>query len=248
VVRALGKLESRNPVRVHGTASRCSTRIVVQGSWEDYLATRSKHTQREWRRKRKRLDEAGAVEIRTVRTAEDLPRGLEEVLDIESRSWKHVEGTSFQREAGVEEFYRRLAGRCAARGWLRLSLLYLAGRPTAHCLAVVHGNEMLALKTSFDASLANLSPGLALMLALCEQAFRDGLGAIDLLGHPDRWKLEMATDQRTHVDLCVFPRGLMRCEMCVAYEDKIEPVLREKLPPRIADIGRRALARLRHSS
>jgi CelD/BcsL family acetyltransferase involved in cellulose biosynthesis len=247
-VRALRQIESRDPVRAHGSPSRCSTRIAIQGGWAEYLATRSKHTQREWRRKRKRLDEAGAVEIRTVSAPADLPRALDDVLEIEGRSWKHGEGTSFQLEKGVEEFYRRLAERCAARGWLRLSLLYLNGRPAAHCLAVVYDRELLALKTSFDASLASLSPGLALMLAVTEQAFRDGLAAVDLLGHPDRWKLEMANEQRPHVDLCVFPRGLLTCELCAAYEDRIEPVLREKLPPRVADVGRRVLARFRQDA
>jgi hypothetical protein len=83
------------------------------------------------------------------------------------------------------------------------------------------------------------------MLAVAEQAFQDGLAAVDLLGHPDRWKLEMANEQRPYVDLCVFPRGLMSSEFRTAFEERIEPVLREKLPRRLADIGRRALARLR---
>ena len=244
---ALRSIAAAGRYRVYEKPSRSSTRILVQGSWADYLATRSKHSQREWRRKRKRLDEAGRVETRTVRTAADLPGALQEVLEIESRSWKHDNGTSFQREAGVADFYRRLAERCAERGRLRLSLLYLNGRPAAHCFAVVYGNELLALKTSFDAELASLSPGLVLMLAVSEQAFAEGLAAIDLLGHPDRWKVEMANEQRPHVDMCIFPRGLIRCETCAFLEGHVEPLLRGKLPPRVTKVGRQMLDRIRRA-
>lgn len=244
-VRALRGIAATGRFRLHERPSRCSTRILVRGTWPEYLATRSKHSQREWRRKRKRLDEAGRVETRTVTAAAALPGALQEVLEIESRSWKHDEGTSFQRESGVADFYRRLAEMCADRGWLRLSLLYLNGRPAAHCYAVVHGGELLALKTSFDADLASLSPGLALMLTVSEQAFKEGLAAIDLLGHPDRWKVEMANEQRPHVDLCVFPRGLVRCEACAFLEGRVEPFLREKLPPRLTKVGQQLLGRIR---
>jgi CelD/BcsL family acetyltransferase involved in cellulose biosynthesis len=244
-LQAFRDIAAAGPYRAHVAPSRCSARIVIQGTWAEYLATRTKHTTREWRRKRKRLDEAGRVETKTVSTLAELPAALDDVLYIERRSWKHGEGTSFQREEGVSDFYGRLAERGAACGWLRLSLLYLDGRPAAHCFAVVDGGELLALKTSFDAELGSLSPGLALMLALCEQAFADGLGAIDLLGHPDRWKLEMSNEQRAHVDLCVFPRGLIRCEACVFVEDRLEPLVREKLPPRLRVVARALVARLR---
>jgi CelD/BcsL family acetyltransferase involved in cellulose biosynthesis len=230
---------------LHRRPSRSSSRIVVRGSWADHVATRSKHVQREWRRKRKRLEDAGRVEARLVTAPADVPAALREILEIESHSWKHEEGTSLQREAGVADFYARLAERCAARGWLRLSLLCLDGRPAAHCLAVAYGGELLALKTSFDSRLASLSPGLALVLAVCEQAFAEGLAAIDLLGDPVRWKREIANEERAYVDVCVFPRGLVRCEACVLLRERLGPALRTSLPPSVKRVGRRLVAPLR---
>jgi CelD/BcsL family acetyltransferase involved in cellulose biosynthesis len=242
---ALREQAAARDLRVFERPGRRSTRIRVEGSWAGYLATRSKHTQREWRRKTKKLHEAGRVETRVVTSRAELPGALQDVLEIEAHSWKHETGTSFQKEAGVEAFYRRLAERCADRGVLRLALLYLDGRAAAHCLAVVHAGELLALKTSFDRALAGVCPGLALMLTLCETAFGEGLAAIDLLGHPDRWKVEMANEERLHLDVCVFPRGLVGCEACAFVEERVEPVLRDRLPSRVTSLGRRALARLR---
>jgi len=224
---------------------RRSHRIRIRTSWEDYLATRGKHTQKEWRRKRRRLEEAGKVEMRVVSTAEELPRAMEDVLEVERWSWKHGSGTSFLTEPGVKGFYSRLADLCAERAWLRLHFLYLDGRPVAHCYAVVYRNELLALKTSFDQRLGNLSPGLALMLSLVENAFHEGLAVVDLLGHSDRWKVEMANEEQAYVDLCVFGRGNLACHACSLVEDRIKPTLRHLLPGRLRGHARRMVARLR---
>lgn len=245
VAAAIRELGRSGRLKVLEKESRCSHRIRIETSWEGYLATRSKHAQKEWRRKRRRLAEAGEVEMRLVASPDALPRALDDVLAIESHSWKHDSGTSFLRESGVESFYSRLAEVCAARGWLRLHLLYLDGRPAAHCYAVVYGNELLALKTSFDQRLAHLSPGLALMLSLCENAFGDGLAAVDLLGHSDRWKTEMANEDHPHVDLCAFARGHLACEVSALVEERIKPALRRRLPRPFRERASRVLARLR---
>ena len=244
-VAAADDIASVRRYGLHRSRSRDSSRILVQGSWADYLASRSKHVQREWRRKRKRLDEAGKVETRLVTAPADVPAALGEILEIESHSWKHEEGTSFQRECGVAAFYERLAVRCAERGWLRLTVLHLDGRPVAHCFAVAYGGELLALKTSFDGQLAHLSPGLALMLAVAEGAFVEGLSVVDLLGDPVRWKCEMANEQRAYVNVCVFPRGTLRCEACVFLRERLAPTLRRTLPPSVVAAGRRWLAPFR---
>ena len=151
-------------------------------------------------------------------THEAVSRGMADVLEIERSSWKQGTSTSLPTEPGVEGFYSRLAEVSARRGWLRLSLLYLDR--TAGGLRLrraVFRNELLALKTSFDGRLADLSPGQGLLLQVIEDAFRDGLVAVDLLGYPARWKLEMANDERPHVDLCVFSRRILRCAACLLH-------------------------------
>jgi CelD/BcsL family acetyltransferase involved in cellulose biosynthesis len=242
---AIRELGRGDHLTVAERPGRRSHRIRIRTSWEDYLATRGKHTQREWRRKHRRLEEAGKVEMRVASTAEALPRAMEDVLEIERWSWKHGSGTSFLTEPGVKDFYSRLADLCAQRAWLRLHFLYLDGRPVAHCYAVVYRNELLALKTSFDQRLANLSPGLALMLWLVENAFHEGLAAVDLLGHSDRWKVEMANEEQAYVDLCVYGRGNLACQVCSLMEDRFKPALRHLLPRQLRERARPMMTRLR---
>jgi CelD/BcsL family acetyltransferase involved in cellulose biosynthesis len=209
--------------------TRHSLIVDVRGSWEEYLATRSKHARREWRRKQRRLEESGRVEIALATTPADVEHVLPDLQEIERRSWKEQSGGSLSADPDRQRFYCGLARRCAERGWLRLHVLYLSGRPAAHVFGVNYGGELLALKTSYDNALASLSPGVVLMLTALEGAFREGQSAVDLLGVPSRWKAEIATGERPHVDLCLFRRGLIDCESCAVLAQRVKPFARARL-------------------
>jgi CelD/BcsL family acetyltransferase involved in cellulose biosynthesis len=230
-------LSSQAPALRLGIVAREARRsqvVNIQGTWEEYLETRSKHTRREWRRKRKRLEEAGRTEVVLVTRLEDVERVLPQIQEIERRSWKEAQGTSFSADQDCQRFYSELARRCAARGWLRLHLLYVDGKPAAHVFGVAYANELLALKTSFDGSLASLSPGVTLMLALLEGAFREGRSAVDFLGVASRWKAEMANAERAYVDVLLFGRGLIDCESYAFVEQHLKPFARARLPRLVA--------------
>ena len=210
--------------------SRHSTIVRLEGSWESYLESRPKRVRREWRRKRNRLDRAGPVELVTVTAPSDVPGAMAEVLEIERRSWKEREGTSLTTEPGCDAFYGQLARRCAERGWLRLHLLRVDGRPAAHVLAVSYGREYLALKTSYDHEFAELSPGVLIMLQVLEGAFGEEREVFDLLGRESRWKGEMATGGRPHVDLSLFSPVLMDSRVSALLETRLKPFARRRLP------------------
>jgi len=210
--------------------ARRSLVVHIRSTWDDYLETRSKHLQKEWRRKRRRLEEAGRVEIVTVTSAEDLDRVLPHVRQIEQQSWKEERGSSLSSDPAGGRFYAELARKVTERGWLRLYILYLSGQPVAHILGVAYAGELLALKTSYDAAFHRLSPGSILMLVLLEDAFRGGCSVVDFLGSPTRWKAEMSNGERAHLDVCLFRRGLIDCEGCAFIEARVKPFVRARIP------------------
>lgn len=224
--------------------ARRSPVVDIQGTWEQYLDTRSKHTRKEWRRKSRRLEEGGSSEVVLVTRPEDLERVLPDLEEIEKRSWKEEAGTSLFADQDHQRFYAELARRCAARGWLRLHLLYVDARPAAHVFGVAYANEFLALKTSYDRERASLSPGVTLMLTTLEGAFRDGRSALNFLGSPSRWKAEMANGEQAHVDVCLFRRGLLDCETCAFVEQQVKPFARRRVPW-LAALKRNVVERIR---
>jgi CelD/BcsL family acetyltransferase involved in cellulose biosynthesis len=208
---------------------RNSPRLRITTDWASYLRTRPKHVRKEWERKCRRLQEAGRVEFVVV-AGEDVERAMDEVLEIERHSWKEDRRTSFTAEQGLARFYGTLARRCAERGWLRLHLLRIDGRPAAFTFAVSYAGELLALKTSYDSRLRAASPGIVLMLRVMEQAFSEGMTAFNLLGDASRWKSEITDDCVEIDDVCLFTRGIPETELQLFMQSHVRPLARRYLP------------------
>ena len=207
--------------------------VLADGGWDDYLASRDSHVRHEWRRKQRKLEHAGSVVFRTVSDPAELEAALADVLLVEQGSWKEGARTSLTAEAGSVEFYGQIARRCAERGWLRLHLLYLDGRPLAYLLGVRFRDELYALKTSYRGDDAALSPGLLTVLHAVHHALDEGCRRVDLLGSDARWKVEVATDTRPSANACVFSRLRLPCNACRG-RSRLKRILARRAPALLA--------------
>jgi CelD/BcsL family acetyltransferase involved in cellulose biosynthesis len=217
-------------LKIHARlAPKCPV-VRLNGNWKAYLASRSKHIRSEIRRKRRKIERAGAVQWRIVASAEDSRAAMDDILHIEQRSWKEANGSSLTAVRGLADFYNTLSLRCAERGWLSHYLLYLDHVPVAHMVGMIYRDEYYALKTSFDERYRGLSPGAVLAAYALEQAFAQRLRVFDFLGVPSRWKDELANDVRGHVSWCLFEGAHYRCRMCACYHERMKPVFKSCLP------------------
>lgn len=217
--------------------------VLTRGGWDSYLASRSSHVKREWRRKRRLLEKRGTVEIQKVTTRAELDRALGAVLAIEEASWKQEAGLAISAQRRGRVFYSELARRCADRGWLRLHVLSVDGRPVAHFLGVEYQRRLYAVWTSYDQSYAQLSPGIAVVLEALQDAFVSGVTTVELLGAEMRWKREVANGLREHVHACVYSRGALGCHACSFARGRVRPALEARAPSvlRVAQDGLRRL-------
>ncbi len=204
--------------------------VRIDSDWDGYLSTRSKHVRSEIRRKRRKIEQVGAVQWRIVTSPDDSQAAMEDILHIEQRSWKEASQTSFTAVRGLADFYNTLSLRCARRGWLRNYILYLDHVPVAHMVGMVYRDEYYALKTSFDEHYRDLSPGAVLATYALEQAFAERLHVFDFLGVPSRWKDELANDVRGQVSWCLFAGAHYRCRMCACFHNRMKPVIKSCLP------------------
>jgi hypothetical protein len=208
--------------------------IEMTDNWESYLQSRSRRVRRELLRKRRALEsKGGRVEWRVFTQEDQLGEALEAVLAIERNSWKERCGTSITSEVAAEPFYRSITSRFAARGWLRIYLMTLDGRPLAHILGAAYRGRYYAFKTSFDKAFCKLSPGVVLFQYALEDLKSDGLNILDFIGNGERWKQEMATGKQNYVDVCVFSCRKIRCQICRLYNATLKPFSHEYLAPLI---------------
>lgn len=238
LVKAVENRGTRIMVRAKGPAPI----VRIDGDWDGYLASRSRHLKRELARKARKLETEWNVKWITAAGA-DHERAMNDVFLIERNSWKDRRGTSMRSEPGAAEFYSRLARGCAANDWLRVELLFLDDRPAAHLCGVVYKSTYYALKTSYDEAFRAWSPGVLLCEHVLERAFDDGLSTFDFLGDECRWKTELSNDVREHVDACVFARDAYRCRWGAARENRLKPFLRERAPSLVA-LRRRLKSRM----
>lgn len=204
--------------------------VRIQTDWRGYLAGKKSHFRTELKRKRRILERAGRVAIRTITAPAECADAMRDVLEVERNSWKQAAGTSFVAQPSVGDFYGTVAQRCAEKGWLRLYVQYMNATPIAYILGVVYRNIYYALKTSYSEAYRHLSAGAVLFEYALRDAFEQGLEAFDFLGVESRWKNQMATDSISHVDVCLYSRASCRCRACQAYQQCIKPFVRRRLP------------------
>lgn len=200
--------------------------VAIQGSWQEFLRTRSTRFRKTSRHAENRLRRAGAV---TVEEHADVdPEGplFAEVLEVSRQSWKGPRGLAMATMEGMPRFFRELTRRAVARGWLHLWILRVDGRAVATEYQIGSNGTLHALRADFDASMTAASPGASLNLRILEALFtRRSVQEYDMGPGENPYKLRWATGHRETVSLDVYaptPGGAVQREL----EGRVLPALR----------------------
>jgi CelD/BcsL family acetyltransferase involved in cellulose biosynthesis len=209
--------------------------VAIDGDWEGYERTLGRKRCSDSRRRRRQLDEKGAVTFE-VASGGTLDALLAEGFAVEAAGWKGSDGTAIRASAATLAFYTDVARWAAERGWLRLAFLRLDGRALAFDLALEHAGVHYLLKTGFDPELREQAPGKLLRLHMLERAFRAGLRAYEFLGADEPWKREWTEATRPRVLVQAF------CPSALGALDWSGFALGRPLAKRVRDLarGRRA--------
>ncbi len=199
--------------------------VDIAEGWDAYAASRSGEQLHPLRR-RKKMDKAGGWVFRRADHTLGVDESWRRLLEIESASWKHGEGTSIANEPGADAFYSGVARACAAEGQLRLHLLEHDGKPVAHTFGVVTGNTYYLLKHSYDSAHKALSPGFQLMWHVMQESVAEGCTRIDFLGDAMSWKVALATSLPSYQSLMLFPASNLQCQACRIMQQVIKPAAR----------------------
>ncbi len=159
-------------------ASTTNPWIAVDSSWTAYYATRTRSLKKALNLAANRLARSGTLSVHWLApgTGEpaDVDRTLDSITSISGRSWKTRTGNSLDN-AGPQAFIRRLSHHAHRRGWLSTWILALDEAPVAMEYQLVADGDVFALRSDFDATLENLSPGSYLSRQMLEGLFDRGL-------------------------------------------------------------------------
>ncbi len=178
--------------------------LLLPGSVAELQAGWSKNLRSGVKRRWKRLQEHGPVEVEQVRGGPQLAERLAEGFELERSGWKGQHGTAILQDPRTLGFYTQLALDAAAGGYLSLYFLRSHGRAIAFDFALGYGRRYLSLKPAYDERFSIFSPGQLLTAATLESLVAQGLEECDLLGHATACKQAWADRLRPHSRLLVF--------------------------------------------
>jgi hypothetical protein len=107
-------------------------------------------------------DHGGDVHIKCYREVSELDLMFREVEEIASKTYQRGLGFGFKDTP-------EMRGRCelaASKGWLRVFILYVAGKPTAYWNASAYQGTLWGDHIGFDPALSRYSPGMYLSLSV----------------------------------------------------------------------------------
>ena len=165
--------------------------------YDGYIAGRDSKVRNTLARKAKKLLASGTLEI--VTEPADVERGMDAWDAIYGRSWKQPEP--------YPNFVRGWARICAQRGWLRLGIASLEGKPIAAQLWFTLDRRAYIFKLAYDEDYAKWSAGTVLTAHMFRHALEtDRVVEIDYLTGDDPYKSAWMTHRRERT-------GLIACNL-----------------------------------
>jgi CelD/BcsL family acetyltransferase involved in cellulose biosynthesis len=162
--------------------------LPVGGTMDDYLATLGKKERHEIRRKVRRAEASGPIEL--IDAADPLAE-LDVFIDLHQRRWG-ADGL-FPPTLGGDQsrvFIRRLFQLFGADGPLRLTFLSVGGRRIAAGVHFQTADGILYYNAGVDPDARDLSPGVVMVYAYVQRALAAGLRRMDFLRGDEPYKYE----------------------------------------------------------
>lgn len=188
---------------------RAMPRIDLDASWIEPESNFSSRRRSDFRRMSRKAEAEGEVSFEIIEPgADNLDALLDEVFEIEVRSWKGRSGTAIIQDSRTEAFYRAYARRAMEAGILRLCFMRIDGVAAAMQFAVECDNRFWLIKVGYDEAFQHVSPGNLLMRETIKYAARKGLKAYEFLGKEAEWTKLWAGGARPIATVRTYPYNL----------------------------------------
>jgi CelD/BcsL family acetyltransferase involved in cellulose biosynthesis len=173
-------------------------------SWEELLASRSANFREQVRRRERKLGREHELSFRFCDDPERLDEDLGVLFRLHLARWAD---TGAWYSPAAEAFHREFAARALERGWLRLWLLELDGRPAAAWYGFRFGGAELYYQAGRDPEWERGSVGFVLLAHSIRAAMGDGMDEYRFLEGSEAYKYRFASEDEG-LETIAIPRGL----------------------------------------
>ena len=201
-----GAQRGRGLAVVRAGSSRTYACPIHTPDWTAFQATMSSGRRKELERKRRKLEQLGAVSFEALTpdpAAWDAPYG--EFVDLEGSGWKGRQSSAIRQDRPAFNFHLDYGRDLARRGMLRLFCLRLDGRLIAAQYHVQHAGKLWELKIAYDEAFGRYSPGALLTHEILRYACGEGLHGLEHLGLAEDWQTRWPTQEGVYSTLRIYP-------------------------------------------
>lgn len=180
--------------------------LPVGGTMDDYLAGLSKKQRHEIRRKVRRAEAVGDVQLTD---STDPIADLKMFIDMHQKKW--TGRGLFPDTPGGEQsrvFVRRLFELHGPDGALRLAFLTIGGRRVAAGVHFLDGDRILYYNAGVDPDARDLSPGVVMIHSYVARALASGIRQLDFLRGDEAYKYDWGAHDEPIQRLLVRRRSL----------------------------------------
>lgn len=225
----------------------CPRAVLAGVGRETWLARRPQGFGSQLRKRTRRLARERGYSLLVHDRPDDVVRGLDALFALHRARWAARGGSDAIPSERVERFHREAARALAERGFARLALLEIRGRPVAAGYGFARAGRFAYYQAGVDPAWMRLSAGTVLLGALLERAFDEGLEEFDFLHGEEPYKSIWADEARTtHALVAVAPSTRARVQGAAArVAHRLRAGMKDLLPAPALAAARRALRPLR---
>jgi CelD/BcsL family acetyltransferase involved in cellulose biosynthesis len=210
--------------------------IPLKGhTWESYLAGLGSQHRYNFNRRLKNLHKVGTLTFEVVEKEDQRREALQNLVDLHNLRWDERGGSETMRSPTMQAFHDSFSRTALERGWLRLFILRLDGRPLGALYGFLYGRRFYFYQSGFDPAYRQHSVGLVTMGLAIKQAVTEGAEDYDLLHGTETYKSLWASESHELARLQLFPpsTGGVLCRGAVTLDDRAKSMARRVLPPSV---------------
>jgi CelD/BcsL family acetyltransferase involved in cellulose biosynthesis len=212
--------------------------ITLTGqSWQSYLSSLGSKHRYNFQRRLKNLDKQFAVRFEPARTEEERREALSILIALHHMRWQDRGGSDGLHNSALLSFHEEFSRLALERGWLRLFVLRLDGKPAAALYGFRYGRVFYFFQSGFDPLYAKHSVGLVAMGLAIRSALEEGAEEYDLLHGNEDYKFQWARQTRDLFRLEIYPTNAWGRihRRAVELDRTTKQIARRVLPKRLAE-------------
>jgi hypothetical protein len=190
---------------VHRRAGPSCWRIELPTTWDGYLATLSKQHRNRLRKIERRLLTSGRAIVHRVQKPEDLPRGLQALVDLHQGRWRALGQPGCFASEQYAAFHSQMLQELLARGQLILFWIELDGKPFVAEYLTAAGDTVYHYQRGLDVSRLDDSPGRLGSIVSLRMAIDGGYRVFDLLRGDEPYKAHFRAQPHACLEIRAVP-------------------------------------------